>query len=72
MFAQAPAASKANSGAAMPAASATGNEHATIGMEPVQKECWHIFNSPEAHGQENGISIDEVALICLFTSVLHA
>lgn len=57
---QAPVASKTGASAAMPAASAAGTDPVTSNMEPVQRECWHIFNSPEANARDTGVGVDEV------------
>ena len=51
-----------NDGAAIPAAAAMGND-AVSSMEPVQRECWSIYNNPDAQARESGISIDEVNCI---------
>lgn len=56
---QAPAAGGMNGAAAIPAAAAMGND-AVSSMEPVQRECWSIYNNPDAQARESGISIDEV------------
>ena len=56
---QAPAAGGMNGTAAIPAAPAVGND-AVSSMEPVQRECWSIYNNPDAQARESGISIDEV------------
>lgn len=61
---QAPAPSRINSAAAMPAAAAMGND-AVSSMEPVQRECWSMYNNPEAQARESGISIDEVTFMAL-------
>ena len=58
---KAPVASKMGVSAAMPAASAVGTDSLTDNMEPVQRECWIIFNSPEAHARDTGVGVDEVA-----------
>lgn len=33
---------------------------AAEGMQPVQRDCWQMFNTPEAHSKENGVTLDEV------------
>lgn len=57
---QAPAAGKMNGGDAMPAAAAAATDSLTSSMEPVQRECWNIFNSPEANARDIGVGVDEV------------
>ena len=36
-------------------------------MDPVQRECWNIYNNPEAQARDSGISIDDVSftLLCM-------
>ena len=70
-----------NGAAAIPAAADVGND-AVNSMEPVQRECWNIYNKPNALARDSGISIDEVNSIiscamsickcCLEGQVLHA
>ena len=56
---QAPAAGRINGAAAIPTAAAAGSE-AKNTMDPVQRECWSIYNNPDALAGETGISVDEV------------
>ena len=65
----------------MPAAAAASNgaggfgasdEVATAHMEPVQRDCYRIFNTPEAHASEVGVTMDTVnALPQLCLDALH-
>ncbi len=59
---QPPAGSKMNGGGsgAVPAGSAPVSDGLTSGMEPVQKDCWAIFNHPDAHAKETGVGMDQV------------
>ena len=59
---QAPAGGGVTGAAAIPAAAAVGND-AVSSMEPVQRECWSIYNNPDAQARESGISIDEVTSV---------
>jgi len=52
-----PAAAAASNGAGGFGAS---DEVATAHMEPVQKDCYRIFNTPEAHASEVGVTMDTV------------
>ncbi|KAL3140054.1 hypothetical protein ABBQ38_004334 [Trebouxia sp. C0009 RCD-2024] len=55
----APAASRMNGGGAVPAAAGMAPD-AVNNMDPVQRECWSIYNNPEAQARDTGISIDDV------------
>ena len=66
---QAPAGGGVSGAAAIPAAATLGND-AVSSMEPVQRECWSIYNNPDAQARESGISIDEVnSIVSCPTSV---
>ena len=32
----------------------------TAGMTPVQKDCWAIYNHPDAQARDSGVGTDEV------------
>lgn len=59
---QAPAASRMNGGGAVPAAAGMAPD-AVNNMDPVQRECWSIYNNPEAQARDTGISIDDVSFM---------
>lgn len=59
---QAPAAARMNGGGAVPAAAAMAPD-AVNSMDPIQRECWSIYNNPEAQAGDSGISVDDVSLV---------
>lgn len=46
------------------------DQGATAGMDPVQKDAYCIFNTQEAHNNDNGISLDQVNTGCSHTANL--
>ena len=47
-------------GASAVAANAPIGNGITDGMEPVQRDCWGIFNHPDAQAKESGVGMEEV------------
>lgn len=51
-----------NGAGAVPAAAGMAPD-AVNSMDPVQRECWSIYNNPEAQARETGISVDDVSFM---------
>ena len=39
------------------------DESTTAHMEPVQRDCLRMFNAPEAHASEVGVTLDTVSAL---------
>ena len=51
---------------AVPANAASAGNGITDGMEPVQRDCWLVYNHPDAQARESGIGTEEVrcTIVC--------
>ena len=57
-------------GAAHSANTAPAEGGVTAGMTPVQKDCWTIYNHPDAQARDSGVGTDEVNCLMLCLAVL--